>query len=307
MSLRIPRPVAPAFDMVYWMAAYFRVFGRSPNLACPRTFSEHIARKNLFDRRPLLTTLADKYAVRQYVRERVGNAHLPQVYLVSDDPREIDLAVLPDRFAVKATHGSGWTIFVLDKQHADMQEIRRTCAGWLATNYYDMKREWAYRDIKPRIMVEEFLGDACGVAPIDYKFFCFHGVARVVQVDVGRFRQWTSDYYDRDWRRMALWQNVSKLPDALPRPKSLERMIGVAEKLAAGLDFLRVDLYDVAGRVVFGEMTNYPWRGLYRFEPEEWDAVLGSFWCAGPGGGQMPPARLMAVPYHSVRSASEGN
>lgn len=266
-------------DLVYTIRRYRQTFGRWPNLLRPKTFNEWINHKKLFDRNPLLTLLADKYQVREYVRERVGEEILTRLYLVTEDPEEIDFARLPDRFVIKTTHGSTWNILVPNKQEVDERAVKDQCAEWLRQNYYTMGREWAYKNIKPRIIVEEFLGDESGEAPCDFKFFCFGGVVKFIQVDADRFRGHKRDLYDTSWNRLNVrtcsYRNLDK---ALPKPEKLDEMMFIAQRLADGLDFVRVDLYDINGRIYFGEMTNYPDNGFSRIEPDEYDFIFGSYW-----------------------------
>ncbi len=280
LGFKSPDVVAIPFDIVYTVARYTHTYGRLPNLISPRTFSEHLNHKKLFDRRPILTQLADKYAVRRYVAERVGAEFLPDLYLVTQNPDQIQLSALPERFVIKATHGSGWSIIVTDKSTADEEAIRCRCATWLKKNYYELKREWCYKDIQPRIIVEAFLGDSDGRVPVDYKLFCFDGSAKLIQVDIGRFESQRRYFYDLQWHRVDVKLTHTPGEGQLRRPDNLEQIIQTAESLADGLDFVRVDLYSVQQQVYFGEMTNYPGRGFSPFEPSEWDAILGSFWAS---------------------------
>lgn len=266
-------------DFIYTILRYKRGFGRWPRLLRPRTFNEWIIRRMLFDRNPRLTMFADKCEVRQYVRERVGDKYLTQLYLVAESPEQIDFDRLPDRFVVKTTHGCGWNILVENKEKVDDQQIKHQCAQWLQQNYYDLGREWCYKNIRPRILVEEYLGNDRGEPPYDFKFFCFGGIARLVQVDVGRFGNHQRDFYDMDWNRLPVKKGYcDNLPVPLPVPDSLEEMVRVAQALAQGTDFVRVDLYNVNGRVYFGELTNYPGGGSTDFEPEEYAVLFGSYW-----------------------------
>jgi hypothetical protein len=265
-------------DFRYTIFRYRDTFGAWPNLFAPRTFNEHLNHKKLFDRRPILTMLADKYAVRQYVRERVGEEYLNEVYLVTENPGDLDFSRFPDRFVVKATHGSGWNVIVVDKYRADERAIRKQCAIWLKMNYYDLGREWCYKHIPPRILVEAFIGDASGKVPLDFKFFCFDGIPRFIQVDFDRFEHHTRNLYDTSWNQVPCKLHYDNNEQGCPMPSNLDEMLAVAENLAYGLDFVRVDLYSVHNRVYFGEMTHYPGNGFERFDPAWYDAYFGSFW-----------------------------
>jgi len=266
-------------DYWYTVFRYRRKFGRWPNLRSPKTFSEKVNYKKLYCRDPLLTTLEDKYEVRQYVRERIGDEYLTKLYLVTDNAEDIDFAKLPDRFVIKATHGCGWNIIVKDKSGVDVLAVKQQMAQWLRLNYYNVGREWSYKNIPPRIIVEEFLGDQSGKVPYDYKLFCFNGVTRMIMVVSDRFTKPKANYYDRDWKKLdakGRWWDTFDSP--LPFPANHGRMIAVAEALSAGLDFLRVDLYNTGDRIYFGEMEPYPANGFQRWNPKEFDAVLGTYW-----------------------------
>jgi len=234
----------------------------------------------VFDRRPILTELQDKYAVRRYVTERIGEHILPTLHWVTKDPADIPFDDLPDRFVVKATHGSHWVYLVPDKARLNRQDLIEKCTSWLGWNYYRRCREWAYKHIEPRIMVEEFLNDNTGLVPLDYKFYVFSGRAHMIQVEAERFVGPLSKYdcYGRTWDRL----DIDVAPrreriERLPRPKHLDEMIECAEALGDGLNFLRVDLYD-AGKVFFGEITVYPCAGLTINGPDAWNRYLGSLW-----------------------------
>jgi len=258
------------------MRKHKRRFGVYPNLIRPKTFNEKVLYRMVFDRRPLLTRLQDKYAARDYVRERVGEYVLPQLYWVTKTPADIPFDDLPDKFVVKATHGRGWNYFVRDKATANRQDVIKTCTAWLSWNYYDRNREWAYKHIEPRIIVEEFISDGTGLTPMDYKFYVFGGRVQMIQVDTDRFVDQRRDHYRRSWERFDLTTGYKPI-GGVPRPRHLDGLIACAETLGGGLDFLRVDLYD-AGKMYFGEMTVYPVAGVKIFAPETWNRHFGDLW-----------------------------
>jgi hypothetical protein len=253
-----------------------RHFGVYPSLIRPRTFNEKVLHRMVFDRRPVLIQLQDKYAVRGYVREKIGEHVLPRLYWVTNTPADIPFEALPNQFVVKASHGSEWVCLVPDKTSVKTQELVDKCTYWLSGNYYWANREWAYKDIEPRIMVEEFISDGSGPAPIDYKFYVFGGRVHMIQVDTGRFVDHRRDLYTGSWDRLEVTTAYEPI-GGVPRPPHLDEMITCAEKLGEGLDFLRVDLYD-AGKVYFGELTLYPAAGGEEFTPEEWNRHLGGLW-----------------------------
>lgn len=265
-------------DLVFAVRQHKRAHGEYPRILRPRTFNEKILRRKVFDRRPILTTFADKYAVRDYVAQRVGPQILPAVYWLTTDPATIPFNTLPQRFVVKPTHGSGWVRVVLNKEAIDRQELIRTCGKWLAASYYEHLREHEYKHIPRRIIIEEFVDDGSGCAPKDYKFFTFNGKVHFIQVDGERFSGHRRSLFDRDWRDTGVRYNYEPIATPVPRPRNLELMLRTAERLSNNLDFVRVDLYDVGRRIYFGEMTSTPGCGVERFEPRSMDERLGKLW-----------------------------
>jgi TupA-like ATPgrasp len=259
--------------------AYQNVFGRPPDLGNPTTFNEKILYKILYDRRPVLTRLADKLQARDYVAERIGAGYLTTLYQVCRSPDEIDWGKLPRRFAIKTKHGSGMYILVLDKSGVDVSAAAAQLDAWLAMNFYDQFLEWAYRDIRPAILIEEMLTDESGAMAVDWKFYTFDGRAEFLQVNLDRFGQATRNDYDRHLNRLSFrGPHHPNSPTDPTFPRNIDLMFSLADRLGSGLDFVRVDMYNLNGRIVFGEFTNYPGAGLDPFHPAEFDAVFGSKW-----------------------------
>jgi len=250
--------------------------GFYPNVVRPHTFSEKIVYRLIFDRRPILVTLQDKYAAREYVRNRLGDHLLPRWYCVTKNPQEIPFDDLPDKFVVKATHGCKWVYLVPDKMRLDRDDLIAKSSAWLRRNYYWGGREWAYRHIEPRVIVEEFISDGTGLAPTDYKFYVFHGRVHFIWAMRGRFVDPQLAAYTPSWERVALKTQWKSIGTPVPHPPHLNEMIESAETLGDGLDFLRVDLYD-AGKVYFGEMTVYP-SGGGEFYDLKWNRYCGGLW-----------------------------
>ena len=270
----------PVRDFVFAVRQFKIAHGRYPRVLRPRTFNEKVLRRKVFERRSIFATFADKYAVRSYVSERVGPRILPQLYCVTTDPGTIPFELLPPRFVVKPTHGSGWVRVVHDKQTLDRGELVRTCCKWLASSYYEKLREREYKDVPRRIIIEEFIDDGSGTAPRDYKFFTFKGEVQLIQIDGSRFSGHRRSLYDREWRDTGVRLNYELIADPVPRPPNLDLMVATAERLSNNLDFVRVDLYDAGRQVYFGEITSTPGCGVERFEPGSMDEKLGRLWCA---------------------------
>jgi hypothetical protein len=250
------------------------------------------------DRRPILTTFADKIAVRHYVAEVVGPAILPALYEVASDPDQLDRKRLPAECVIKPSHASGLTLFLADqaslvqlaprsipdrvttKQALDWDQFVATSRRWLAMRYSDVELEWAYRNVSPRLMVEELLRDVGGGLPPDYKFFVFNGRVGLVQVDTDRFRDHRRNLFSPDWRPVEARLLHPPADSPPPQPNALDEMIWVAEALGQETDFVRVDLFNIEDRVVFGELTSYPEGPNAAFSPPSFDQDLGHYWVA---------------------------
>ena len=267
------------YDRAVIIHQYRRRFGRRPNLRHPETFNEKVAFKMLNDRRPLLTQMADKVRARDYVAQRIGSQFLKEIYQVCDSFDQIRWEQLPSNFAIKTNHGSKMNIMVYDKSTLDKERTGSQLEIWLGRNFYYHRHEWGYRDIRPMIMIEELLHKEPGQRPVEWGFWVFDGCTAYIEVSCGPDGHRKRTFYDRSLKRMnGKYTIFATSPEDPIFPDNLETMISVAECLAHGLDFVRVDLYNVAGRIVFGELTIYPGAGLVAFEPPEFDRVLGQKW-----------------------------
>ena len=200
---RIAKHLLPeiAVDTLGSIALYRNAHGTLPNLLFPRKFSEKVAHRALFDQRAILKRFADKYAVRSYVAERAGPQILPEIYHVTSTPADIPFDKLPDRFVVKPTHGAGWVRLVWDKSRLNVPDLIEECEGWLSQNFYEKCRERIYKDIPRRILVEEFIDDGRGGAPVDYKFLVFRGRVEFHNLPVfDRFGKARGYFLDRNWK-----------------------------------------------------------------------------------------------------------
>lgn len=272
----LPEPIGISIVSMY---RYRHKFGYYPNIFRPKTFNEKIQARKIFDRREHLCLWADKYAVRDYVKAKVGPNVLANLYHVTTNSSDIPFDKLPRQYVVKPTHGSGWVQIVKNGDAINREELIDRCRRWLSLNYFDVTKEWAYKAVKPRILIEEFLDPGDGNPPNDFKIFVFGGQARAIQVDVGRHANHTRNLYDTDWNRIACqYGRYRNCAEEVSKPDSLAAMIRYAEILSDNVDFVRVDFYDIQGKVYFGELTNTPGSGLGKFEPRSWDATFGDFW-----------------------------
>lgn len=260
--------------------------GRLPGLLKRNDFSAMLVVKKIRDRRHYLVRTADKIAVRDFVRERVGDESLTELYAAVDHPAQIDWPALPPSFAMKAAHASGWNEFVVRGIEPDIDVLRRRVSTWLQETYGTWKGEWWYGEMRPRVLFEQYLGRGVEI-PKDYKIYVIHGQPALVQVDSNRFQEHRVDFLDTDWRRLdtrRLPVHSEVPPHASPpqRPSDLRRLLDVASALGEGTDFVRVDLYEVGGRVVFGEMTHCPDSAHARFTNLGVERWLGQLWKAKP-------------------------
>jgi hypothetical protein len=234
----------------------------------------------LNDRNPLLTVLNDKLAVRDYVAERVGSEYLIPLLWSGENPVQIPYDLLPTKFALKATHGCEYNILVQDKTKIDREIIQRTLEKWLSENYCEdflIGVEWGYKNIKPRIIIEAFLEED-GKYPVDYKFWCFSGRVESISLHFDRFENHSTKAFNRDFEEGGLNFHLPLFDGEFKLPPNHREMVRVAEFLAEGFDFMRVDLYNVKNNIYFGELTPYPGGVSARFEPEDFDRFLGEKW-----------------------------
>jgi hypothetical protein len=221
-----------------------------------------------------MPNLADKLLVKERVRKVLGEQWLiPTIWAGSSLPPDWQRQ-WPIPYVLKATHGSGQNLFVLDKNEENPRVIERTVAAWLDHTHGVSFQEWLYSEIEPRIIVEPYLGTV-GVPPIDFKFFVFHGRVAMIQVDTDRQLAHKRTFYDAHWNKQNIECGYRRDHGNIPRPISLPLMIEAAEALAAGFTFVRVDLYEIDGKPMFGELTFYPDSGRLKFNPPEIDIQLG--------------------------------
>lgn len=254
------------------------LLGYWPRIDRPRSFNEKVAHRKHNTDNELFAVLADKWRVRDYVRETVGDHVLNDVYHVTAHPADIPFEALPDEFVLKATHGSGMTRIVDDKTEESVAELVATCRGWLDTDFGERTGEYWYRQIRPRIIVERRIHDDSHYVPPDFKLFVFHGEVQTVEVNRGRYVDHSVVTYDTSWKPVG-FETRYPAGDPVEEPPLLEELIAVAETLAKDVEFARVDLYQPNGeRVVFGEITLAPGAAYDWFVPKQFDFEMGSYW-----------------------------
>lgn len=267
-------------DEKYLRKAYRAIFGKKLNLDDPKTFNEKIQWLKLYDRKPIYTTMVDKCEAKKYVAAIIGEEHIIPTLGVWDKFEDIDFDALPGQFVLKTTHDSGGIVICRDKKTFDKEKARQKIELSLKKEYFYLWREWPYKDVKPRIIAEEYMEDAKTAELRDYKFYCFGGAAKVLLVASERQKQNGGvkfDFFDMEFKHLDLRKGHGYAAVCPEKPENFEKMQQFAEKLSQDIPFLRVDFYEVNGKVYFGELTFSPSAGMVPFEPKEWDDILGSW------------------------------
>lgn len=248
------------------------------NLKEPKTFNEKLQWLKLYNRNPLYTTLVDKYKVKEWVTNKIGAQYVIPALAMWSCAEDIDISQLPDKFVLKCNHDSGSVIVCRDKSKFDLTAAKEMFRKALSKNFYYEGREWPYKNVKPCVYAEEYKEDDTSHDLPDYKFFCFDGVAKYLFIATERMNESTEtrfDFFDREFKHIDV-TNGHPNADVLPRkPKSFDEMLALAGKLSIGLPHVRVDFYEVNGKVYFGEMTFFHWGGMVPFVPREFDYEMG--------------------------------
>lgn len=275
----------PAEDFLKRM--YQIRMGRELSLTTPVSYTEKLQWLKLYDHKPEYTTMVDKYTVKQYVAEKIGSEYVIPLLGVWNRVEDINFDALPERFVLKTTHDSGGIVICKDKSKLDFTEAKKKLKSHLDRDYYIRNREWPYKNVPHRIIAEPYMEDSSAGELRDYKFFTFGGVPKVLYIAQGRGGngETVADFFDMDFNPLpfTIDHDMAPIPPAIP--KNFELMKELATKLSEGTPQLRVDFYEVDGRVYFGEMTFFHCSGMESFHPEQWDRVFGN-WVT------LPPPRL---------------
>ena len=266
-------------DKVYIKVRYRLLMGKRLDLKSPQTFSEKLQWLKLYDRNPLYTTMVDKYAVKDYVANIIGDEFIIPTLGVWDKPEDIEWDKLPKQFVLKTTHSGGSNGVVICKDESlDRQAAIAKLKKSLKSDAYRTQLEWPYKNVPRRIIAEKYIEpDPTTMDLPDYKFFCFNGEPRYCQIISGRNTKMCIDFFDTNWCHQP-FHEPRCYPFAEtepPRPKFLEKMWNLAKQLAGNQAFARIDFYEVNDKVFFGEITFYPTSGIGGFDPEEWDKRFG--------------------------------
>lgn len=265
-------------DKWYLQMLYRRVFNKKLDLKNPKGYNEKLFWMKLYDRRPEYTMMVDKFAVKKYVADIIGEEYIIPTLGVWDKPENIEWDKLPNQFVLKCTHDSGGLVICRNKTKLDIQSAIKKLQKSLKSNYYKAGREWPYKNVPRRIIAEKYMEDkSVGELP-DYKFFCFDGEVKALFIGTERGTGDVKfDYYDADFNHLDLIQIHPMSGKCLPKPQHFEKMKKLASKLSKGLPQVRVDFYNVNGDIYFGELTFFHHGGVVPFHPESWDYTFGSW------------------------------
>lgn len=267
-------------DSLYLRILYYLKMKKKLDLENPKYFTEKLQWLKLYDRKPEYTLIVDKYAVRQFVAERVGEEYLvPLVGGPWNSFDEINFDILPQQFVLKTNHDCGGIVICRDKEKLNKVEAEKILKKHLRRNYFYGNREWPYKNVSPKIIAEEYLVDESGTELKDYKFFAFDGMVKAVFVATDRYAETETcfDFYDENFRHLPFTNGHPNANIAPSKPDNYDEMLKLAKKLSQGFPHVRVDLYNVNGKLFFGELTLYHWSGMVPFEPEQWDEIMGSW------------------------------
>jgi hypothetical protein len=242
----------------------------------PKTFNEKLNWLKIYDRNPMYTAMADKLLAKEIVGKKIGNQHVARLYGVFNSFEEIDFEKLPQSFVLKCTHDSGSMIICKDKAVFDKTKAKNHLEKALKKNYYFKSREWPYKNIIPRILVEEYLDDHTGNELRDYKFWCFNGKPRVVYF-TNKADSIYENYYDLDFKPLDISHGFPRHKPEFDRPELFDEMVSFSTILSQGLPFVRIDFFYINKKIYFAEFTFYDWGGFKPFTNKEWDIKLGSW------------------------------
>ena len=263
-------------DKPFISLVYFLNFRRKINLTPPKSFNEKLNWLKLYDHNPVYKSLADKYEVKNFVSQVIGEKYVVPCYGVWDSSDEIDFNNLPKQFVLKTTHNSSGVFVCRDKELLDMEKIKEELNKSLKRKYYKHTREWVYKEIAPRIIADEYLDDGSGHELKDYKFWCFNGEPRMMYI-TNKGKEIFENFYDMDFNVLNINHGFPRRFPEYEKPECFEEMKVLARQLSSNIPFVRIDFFYVNKRIYFGEFTFYDWAGLRPFKKYEMDCELGKF------------------------------
>lgn len=276
------KKIAPIVPDKIQLSLLHKVYvGKFVDWENPRSFTEKLQWLKIYNRKPEYTKMVDKYAVKEYVADIIGDEYIIPTLGVWDKPEDIDWDELPNQFVLKTTHGGGYNgVFICkNKKMFNKNECIRKLKKSLKSDLYKAFREWPYENVPKRVIAETFMQEDVNSDLADYKFFCFNGEPKFCQVIRDRSTIETIDFYDKDWNQMpfiGLNPYVKNGITPVHKPQNLNEMLQICRTLSKNVPFLRIDLYVINGKVYFGEITFYPASGFGLFSPTNYNDVLGN-------------------------------
>lgn len=267
-------------DKLYLRFKFHLAMGKKMNLKNPKSFNEKLQWLKLYDRKPEYTQMVDKFEAKKYVAQIIGEEYIIPTLGIYDSVDEIDLNKLPDQFVLKCTHDSGGIAICKDKTQLNFEAVKKKLKKFQKRKYYYQSREWPYKNVKPRIIAEKYMIDESGYELKDYKFFCFDGIPKILFIasDRGSSTEETKfDFFDMNFNHLPITNGHKNSKKQINCPKTFEKMKYLATRLSKDIPHVRVDFYDIYGKVKFGELTFSHFGGMVPFEPEKWDYTLGEW------------------------------
>ena len=267
-------------DEKYLKTVFYHRMNKKLDLDNPQTFNEKLQWLKLYDRNPLYTTLVDKYEVKKYIADKIGEEYVIPTLGIWENFEDIDFDTLPEQFVLKCTHDSGGLVICKNKSNFNLIAARKKIKKSLKQNYFWFGREWPYKNVKPRIIAEKYMEDYQAKELRDYKFFCFNGKVKALFIATERQKAGEEvkfDFFDADFNHLPMRQGHPNAIAPPKKPEHFEEMKMLAEKLSADIPHVRVDFYEANGNVYFGELTFYHFSGITKFEPDTWDRAFGDW------------------------------
>lgn len=263
-------------DKKYLKYVYKEKLQKELNLDNPKTFNEKLQWLKLYNRNPIYTKMVDKYEVREYIKKTIGEEYLIPLLGVYDKIEDINFDELPNRFVLKTTHDSGTVVICKDKKTFDKKNAIKKLKKRLKRKYFYLYREWPYKDIKPRIIAEEYMEEKKQGSLNDYKFYCFDGQPKMMFVVIDRDTETKTNFYDMNFKKLDLQQCYPNFDKKIEKPKQFDEMVKLSKILSKDIPHIRVDFYIINNKVYFGELTFFDAAGLDKFNPSYYDEWLGN-------------------------------
>ncbi len=265
-------------DKLYLKWKYKLLIGKKLDLKNPKLLSEKLQWLKLYNRNPEYTEMVDKYEVRNYIENKIGKQYLIPLVGVYDKFDDIDFDKLPNKFVIKCTHDSGGLVICKDKSTLNMKAAKRKINKFMKRNYYKVHREWPYKNVKPRIVIEKYIENKDKSDLLEYNIFCFNGIPKLVSVCYGdKEKNRFNDFYDSDFNKLDLKCIYNASNVILDKPKQFDKMKEIASILSKNIPHLRVDFYLCNNKIYLGELTFFHFAGFTKFEPKNYEITLGDY------------------------------